>query len=167
MVSTSPGLPNRRRETRPVAGLKNVTSGGPAIGQTLVTSPEILLLISTRVDIIAGNVKADLWNDRWSENRGAPDEGTFQWVAAPRSRRRAQPAPSSELAPMPEEQPLGGGIGDTPARPPRQVDRYMLGDRSIRKAGSVGASPSSPMQAAIARLDRATITAPFGVARRS
>ena len=25
-----------------------------------------------------------------------------------------------------EEQPLGGGIGDAPARPSRQVDRHML-----------------------------------------
>src|SRR5262245_23842455 len=41
IVSTNPGSPIATW-TRPVAGLKNVTSGGPAIDHTLVTSPEWL-----------------------------------------------------------------------------------------------------------------------------
>src|SRR6476660_8085831 len=41
MVSTRPGSPIATW-TRPVAGLKKVTSGGPAIGQTLVTLPQVL-----------------------------------------------------------------------------------------------------------------------------
>ena len=67
-----------------------------------------------------------------------------------------------------EEQPFGGGVGDAPARPPRQVDRYMVAIvQSVelqRRRFSVDADAGGDSEAG-SRDDHGTIRSPAGLER--
>ena len=120
MVSTSPGSPIATW-TRPVAGLKNVTSGGagdgPDIGDLARTAVDLDKIAGVACGVETSARVIDVETMRAARRKPPLCERAQVRQARHQNHRRLADA---------EEQPLRRGIGHAPARPAGQVEFQLV-----------------------------------------